>query len=1460
MAEFTRSGARRSGDYLQDLVALENMIEMLEHPKRFQYIKVEADEAGYLDDVIALKSDGSYVVKQVKFSTHPEQEKDEYSWDKLLEEREGKRRMLPSLLKKWASSALEIKQQGLLHEASLITNRKAAKEIVIALLPNGSINFDKIPDRYREEIIRQIGEEELVREFFDVFFFRFDCAGPKEYEEVLRRRFYNIGGTDHGWLNLKDELYSWVRNKNIPEPNGQITLSQVRSAARWYHLQSLPQQFEIPEDYVLPSEKFHTDFMNEVTLASQGCYVLSASPGMGKSTYLSFLYESLDSNTYPVIRHHYFLSTTDRTVGRFDSLKVAESLMKDILTKYPRSLQGMETNNPDPKHFSEWIDSSARHYAEQKKALIVIIDGLDHVWRDQGSAEQLNKLFESLIPVPEGIIIILGTQPVDETMLPHKLTATVPRERWLGIPLLNLDAVNKWLRKQNISDELFDSEDERINNFRVKQIATAFYEKTMGNPLHLRYSLKAILEQNKQINTENIRILPECSHEGVIGYYRTFWNTLSEQSRNILHLLAACPFLWPEKGIIDCLDPQMQRITEVREGLRMVRHLLIFDTLGMRPYHNSLIVFVQGQDGFEEYSIRLKRMALNWLEESAPEYLKWAYTWRLESDLGDTDKLMNGPNRKWVVESIRKKYPNKEISNILGMSGWEALQQKDLSRFVEVGLLRDYHHAIQVERLDILHSVTKTQLTLEEDSYMNLLLMQNLTLLGEMELESLAEFEYTKGNFNSVRLCLNELNARLSKKQDSSSWKQIAKVLIKVVALTDSKVETVLNFSVKTNSTELIFDYAEVLSRFKRYSFLRELVVKSKDYISENDQIMRYLSLLAIEDEMNIGHIQEEFNRDPYITIYSVLKNEPVNFTIKFPETSILELKEYELYKYENELVWFFQSTFFCLLANHLMDKSEDNITWLIGKLAVDTWPRKLLITFNDITQVLAVELLKKSPPSFSWLYERVSILDLPIWPEDRDIYEFGKYAKKSIDVIGMDLQRIYMSINPQNYISINDFILAENSDYFYVWNWIHRYLEQNRDWVSPEAVKWLIDQQQEKLNVSVDTFSERAERYARLSDFACFQKEYDKSAILLDLCCENLYAHGDHKDMLLFGALELIQLCHEYNIGEVHQWLESLAIPIIQINEFTDGDETDHLPIEIGEVLSKVWPEALKDYYLELCKREKYYEAEYAFRNYIKIMEYGSKINVAIAKTAIDSESLELIKQLVDEGNERAEDVLNFNRRYKTNTKHLVNQDIKDKDQVVKTPISYPESEQYPPSKLDLFLETVSKSSVNKEEAIVYWLDYWLSRSPEETYKIIKEEHERGKKIVDYDKLFNLIRGYIGNAEAYQWLVEAHKRSYGWSSHFSIKSVEELRWGYIARFYPHWWFNFIIDTFKEYGSEPWRKIGVQNRIVRLAEYCIVTGHKEHAELMSHKAMDTIISFLSPINFSRIGWRPSNLE
>lgn len=80
----TRSGARRLGDDYQDLIALEILIDWLGHSDRYEWVQVEADGAGVLDDVTACKTKGTMVYRQVKFAVHPDDPKDPWTWEGLL--------------------------------------------------------------------------------------------------------------------------------------------------------------------------------------------------------------------------------------------------------------------------------------------------------------------------------------------------------------------------------------------------------------------------------------------------------------------------------------------------------------------------------------------------------------------------------------------------------------------------------------------------------------------------------------------------------------------------------------------------------------------------------------------------------------------------------------------------------------------------------------------------------------------------------------------------------------------------------------------------------------------------------------------------------------------------------------------------------------------------------------------------------------------------------------------------------------------------------------------------------------------------------------------------------------------------------------------------------------------------------------------------------------------------------
>ena len=139
---------------------------------------------------------------------------------------------------------------------------------------------------------------------------------------------------------LKDTVRVWVCRRDEPRQNGEICLQDIMRAALWYNLQQLPQRFEIPGDYVLPSESFHEEVVQRIQSTSQGCIVLTAQPGLGKSTYASYLHQDLRGRDIPVVRHHYFLSLADHAWSeRLESWRAAESLMHDLLYEHFAALE-----------------------------------------------------------------------------------------------------------------------------------------------------------------------------------------------------------------------------------------------------------------------------------------------------------------------------------------------------------------------------------------------------------------------------------------------------------------------------------------------------------------------------------------------------------------------------------------------------------------------------------------------------------------------------------------------------------------------------------------------------------------------------------------------------------------------------------------------------------------------------------------------------------------------------------------------------------------------------------------------------------------------------------------------------------------------------------------------------------------------------------------------------------------
>lgn len=1466
MKTFTRSGIRRSGDDYQDLFALDLLVEMLEHPTRYEWIRVEADDAGALDDVVALRTDGRFVARQVKFAGHPEDEADAWTWDRLLQ-RSKNERAGPSLLARWFSSWRDLRARGDIAEAALLSNRGAGTDVRAVLGPDGKISFDEIAEDVRNEIGRQLGSDDEAKDFFGEFRFFVDRPDMATLEDALRRRFFNLGGNEFGWLALKDELRLWVRERLQPPPDGSITLRHVRAAARWHRLEPLREDFVVPDDYTLPSAEFDAQLFEDITSLRRGCRVLAGRPGLGKSTYLSQMVTRLKKAGIPVIRHHYFLMVGERVRGRLEHQRVAESLMSEIEANCLEALGSIGSGNPRPDQLGAWLETCGAHFAAEGKSLIVIVDGLDHVWREQASREELDRLFEHLLPAPEGLVVVVGTQPVDEEQLPRRLVHEVPREAWSDLPLLDRAAVESWLWRHE--RDLSLPEESHSRAYVLRRLADAFEAKTGGHPLHLRFTLKALLERGLVPSAETVLALPGGPHEDITRYYADLWQSLPEHGRAILHLLAATGFPWPPSGIVAALDPTHRDTVAVNQSLREVRHLLLDDPLGVRPFHSSLLVFVKAQPAHALHAPVMRDKALQWLKDDAPDYWRWAYNWVLEAEIGRAGPLIDGPSRTWVTDAIARRYPREQLIEILARSAWAALEAGRLARFVHVGLLLDYADAIRNTSPDLGAALLPAQLTLDEDLGLRSRLQARPDTLDPEEVAALARGEASRGNTAGIRGCLDALNRLRPCRATNDEWTRWATTVSTVAALLPTiDVERLAQFAGQFQDPDIagqvIDAYARSLRIERRVGALRELLRAQAAAVAawpESGRMatLRHAVLLALEEGVDLASPEALVPGDPFAVVYFRLRGDTtVGHALQYPSTDLPRSEPGDLSTMARPAANMLYRAFFALLASHLRGEASFAHAWLDG--VNDPYLRDLLERLEALATTIAREARAGRSVAFAEPYRCLQGAPRPHWTDDRQAGEVADGMEFAARDIAFDLAAMQAAWGGGSSIEQQDLEILFSSRFCRRWAWIAAYIEHDRCLLAEEALSWLLREGECDVDAAVEPFGERASRYASLAALSAMHgrvvEDVDR---LVRKAASNALTYGNHKDLLLDSMLEIARVCHEAGSRRVEQWLLSIAPAIAHVEDFTDGDETGHLPRELGEILAIVKPQRLPAYYLWLREREEYYDARSVFHALLKVADLTEPVAAAVAMTAIDDRSIDILRERAGRHDSGAIAVLQdivallgerrprIAERSDTDTDHGIARESED--------ASGPDPTQYPPPLLKDYLSATRAAYTVMDRGVGSWISYWTSQGNGlVAFDAVAALARSGYEVRGTDLLFELAMRYYGREEAYPWLVNAQREERGWSRFYTRKEHAVRRWEAIKRWYPDQSLQFVRDTLPQDRGDPWEGISAHDKVLRLVEYCNFIDEPMLAEQIGEQVVSSILELVSPVELAVPGW------
>ncbi|EXC23985.1 hypothetical protein J520_3171, partial [Acinetobacter sp. 869535] len=323
----------------------------------------------------------------------------------------------------------------------------------------------------------------------------------------------------------------------------------------------------------------------------------------------------------------------------------------------------------NPENLTNILEKCGCYYKKSGKPFILIIDGLDHVWRDNNrNINPLEELFKTLLPLPDNLKIIVGTQPVDDEYLPKKLLTLCPKKNWTYLPPMSGNAILVYVTKR-IKDGALITNNYGNKNEIIAKASSALLNSTHGYPLQLIYTCEYLRTNLLPINEWQINKLPMHSGGDIEEDYLSIWHTLNHKQKNILHLVVNFNFFWPRTSFNKIFSDSFLDINSVI--------FLLHESLsGLRPFHESLSVFVKSRENHDEIIESLLVPLCTWLEHDAPESLKQRWLWYCHALLGNTSPLRSGLTRDWIIERLVEGYDPQIFIDLLTQAEKVAFKER----------------------------------------------------------------------------------------------------------------------------------------------------------------------------------------------------------------------------------------------------------------------------------------------------------------------------------------------------------------------------------------------------------------------------------------------------------------------------------------------------------------------------------------------------------------------------------------------------------------------------------------------------------------------------------------------------------------------------------------------------------------------------------------------------------------
>lgn len=512
------------------------------------------------------------------------------------------------------------------------------------------------------------------------------------------------------WADVED-LAKLLLSKVSKSSGGAVELriDTILSALNWSERYDLRFKHDFPIDERLyrPIEPTVQALEKAFAQFERGYLALVGPPGSGKSTTLTHMLRYRKG--VRLVRYYAFVRD-DPQLGRGEAFSFLHDLCVQLETmglgrarrrnSYPDTLDGLR------ERLTALLRDLGNETSKTGGRAIILVDGLDHIDREQSPTRSLMEELPAPSALPNGVLIVLGTQPVG-----------------LKAPTAALRPINAQLEEagRKISMEPLS----RLSIYEIAQAALPpsrlrsgdedlISAASAGHPLSLAYLLKRLANAS---DDHAARALLDAGLDfggDTTLEYEAYWGSLASdhEVRDILGLIARI------RGAVDISTvKQLASMEAVQRFANTAVHLFRQLTPSRWAFfHNSFRQFVLGKTIVDAFGIAdpsaniefHRRLATIAAQPTSAQALKWQELYHLEQ-AAEPSALLERAQQRLFRQQFLAGRPILEISEDVARSLKAAAETNNGTAIARLLLIESE----LVDRHDALSQTEFTSILLE---------------------------------------------------------------------------------------------------------------------------------------------------------------------------------------------------------------------------------------------------------------------------------------------------------------------------------------------------------------------------------------------------------------------------------------------------------------------------------------------------------------------------------------------------------------------------------------------------------------------------------------------------------------------------------------------------------------------------------------------------------------------------